>query len=111
MAETVLESLKGVNAYPVPFRTLSEIAKRRGISLTDETTQESLKGKAYNLAEADILLWLSLAPNITQGGQSFSFTDEQRTRFRNRANVLYDEFAADEAGTPTNTYGYKGSRL
>lgn len=111
MAATVLECLKGVNAYPVPLRTLSEIAERRGISLTDETTHENLKGKAYNLAVADILLWLSLAPDIAQGGQSFSFTDEQRTQFRNRANALFEEFAADEAGTPKPTYGYKGSRL
>lgn len=108
---TVLEALKGVNAYPVPLRTLTEIAERRGISLTDETTQESLKGKAHNLAVADLLLWLSLAPNITQGGQSFSFTDEQRTQFRNRANALFDEFAEDDAGTPKPIYGYKGNRL
>lgn len=111
MAATVLESLKGVNAYPVPLRTLTEIAERRGISLTGEATQECLKGKAYNLAVADLLLWLSLAPNVTQGGQSFSFTDEQRMQFRNRANALFDEFAADEAGTPKPIYGYKGSRL
>lgn len=108
---TVLEALKGVNAYPVPLRTIVEIAERRGLPLTEETTQESLKGKAHNLAVADLLLWLAFAPNITQGGQSYSFTDEQRMQFRNRANALYDEFAEDEAGTPKPIYGYKGSRL
>ncbi len=108
---TVLEALKGVSAYPVPLRTLTEIAERRGVSLTDAATRESLKGKAHSLAVADLLLWLSLAPNVTQGGQSYSFTDEQRTQFRNRANALFEEFAADDAGTPKPTYGYKGSRL
>lgn len=108
---TILEALKGVNAYPVPLRTLAEIAERRGIPLTGEATQESLKGKAYNLALADLLLWLSLAPDISQGGQSFSFTDDQRAQIRSRALALFDEFAADEAGTPKPTYGYKGSRL
>lgn len=110
--ETVLESLKGVNAYPVPLRTLLEISERWNIPLTDEATQEVLKGKAYNLAVADLLLWLSLAPNITQGGQSYSFTDEQRTQFRNRSNSLYKDFGAEnETGASKPIYGYKGSRL
>ena len=108
--ETILESLKGVNAYPVPLRTLVEIAERRGLSLTSEATQADLRGKNYKLATADLLLWLSLAPNISQGGQSYSFTDEQRQQFRNRANALFDEFG-EETSSVQPTYGYKGSRL
>lgn len=110
--ETVLEALKGVNAYPVPLRTLKSIADKRGLSLTTEATREIQKSKEYNLAVADLLLWLSIAPDISQGGQSYSFTDEQRREFRNRANSLYDDFgASDEPGTPKSIYGYKGSRL
>jgi hypothetical protein len=108
--ETILESLKSVNAYPVPLRTLVEIAERRGLSLTSEATQAELRGKNYKLATADLLLWLSLAPNISQGGQSYSFTDEQRQQFRNRANALFDEFG-EETSSVQPTYGYKGSRL
>lgn len=108
--ETILESLKSLNAYPVPLRTLVEIAERRGLSLTSEATQADLRGKNYKLATADLLLWLSLAPNISQGGQSYSFTDEQRQQFRNRANALFDEFG-EETSSVQPTYGYKGSRL
>ena len=110
--ETVLEALKGVNAYPVPLRTLTAIADKRGLSLTTEATQEVQKSKEYNLAVADLRMWLSIAPDVSQGGQSYSFTDEQRKQFRNRANSLYDDFgASDETGTPKPIYGYKGSRL
>ena len=108
--KTILESLKSVNAYPVPLRTIVEIAERRGLSLTSEATQAVLRGKDYKLATADLLLWLSLAPNISQGGQSYSFTDEQRQQFRNRANALFDEFG-EETSSVQPTYGYKGSRL
>lgn len=107
---TVLETLKGVSAYPVPLRTLVETAELRGLSLEEAATQEIMVGKAYKLAKADILLWLSLAPNITQGGQSFSFTDEQRQQFRNQAKALYDECGEVSAATKP-IYGYKGSRL
>lgn len=108
--ETILESLKSVNAYPVPLRTLVEISERRGLSLTSEAAQADLRGKNYKLATADLLLWLSLAPNISQGGQSYSFTDEQRQQFRNMANALFDEFG-EETSSVQPTYGYKGSRL
>ena len=107
---TVLDALKGVNAYPIPLRTLVETVEGRGLSLTQETTKDFLKGKDFNLAVADLLLWLSLAPNITQGGQSYSFTDEQRQQLRNRANALYAEFEPENAAQKP-IYGYKGSRL
>ena len=108
MATTVLESLRGVNAYPIPLRAVSEIAERRGVTLDETATTEVLNGREYNLAVADILIWLSLAPNVSQGGQTYSFTDGQREQLRNRANALYDEFSEASKGV---VYGYKGSRL
>lgn len=107
---TILETLKGVSAYPIPLRTLVETAEKRGVALTDAATQEALVSKAYKLAKADLLLWLSLAPNIGQGGQSFSFTDEQRQQFRNQAKALYDE-CGEVSAVSKPIYGYKGSRL
>lgn len=107
---TVLETLKGVSAYPVPLRTLVETAELRGLTLEEAATQDIMVGKAYKLAKADLLLWLAFAPNITQGGQSYSFTDEQRQQFRNQAKALYDECGEVSAATKP-IYGYKGSRL
>lgn len=107
---TVQESLKGVNAYPVPLRTLVEIAEARGLSLTADATKEVLDGEAYNLAVADLLLWISLAPNISQGGQSYSFSEDQRTQLRNQAKALYSKYGDDGVASKP-IYGYKGSRL
>lgn len=107
---TVQESLKSVNAYPVPLRTLVEVAEARGLSLTEDATKEVLDSEAYNLAVADLLLWLSIAPNISQGGQSYSFSEEQRTQLRNRANALFAKYGDDGAASKP-IYGYKGSRL
>ena len=108
---TLLDSLKGVNAYPVPLRTLDEVATRRGVTLTDETTKEKLQSREYNLAKADLMLWVSFAPNVSQGGQSYSFSEEQRKQLKKAAYALYDEFEEDEADKPKATFGYKGSRL
>lgn len=110
MAQTYLDALKSVNAYPIPLRTLVETAERRNISLTAKTTQESMLNKDYRLAKADLLLWLSLAPNISQGGQSFSFTDEERKQMRRQAQDIYNELEP-QTNAGCVTFGYKGDRL
>lgn len=107
----VIDELKGLNSYPIPLRTLVKTAEERGLNLDTETTADILNGKAYNLASADIFLWLSFAPNISQGGQSYSFTDEQRTQFRNHAKALYKDYDDDSGSANKPIYGYKGSRL
>lgn len=108
---TILDAIKSVTLYPLPSRTIEQIAVRMGCALNDEATQERLTGTAYNLAKADVLKWLASAPNVSQGGQSYSFTEEQRQQFRNEANALYREFGADDSATAKPIYGYKGSRL
>lgn len=110
MAQMTIEALKSINAYPIPLRTLMETSERRDLSLTAEATQEVLQSKAYRLAEADLLLWLSIAPDISQGGQSFSFTDEQRKDFKRQAQGIYDILEPSQNARRV-TYGYKGSRL
>lgn len=109
---TILEALKGVSAYPVPLRTIDAFALDRGLTLADEASQAVVRGAAYNLAVADIYLWLVTAPDISQGGQSYSFTDEQRAAYRRRAYTLYNAWGDEGGGNvPKATFGYKGSRL
>lgn len=107
---TLLSSLKGINAYPVPLRTLEEIAAGRGLDLNGEATLEVLRSKDYRLAKADILMWLANAPNISQGGQSYSFSEEQRAYFRRRADALYAECEEEESLSKPK-FGYKGKYL
>ena len=67
---TLLSSLQAINAYPVPQSFFEATAASRGLDLKAEITQEALNSKAYRLARADVLMWLSEAPNVSQGGQS-----------------------------------------
>lgn len=106
---TTLDALKGVNSYPIPLRTLQEVSERRGLSLDEEATIDVLQSTAYNLALAELMMWLSYAPSISQGGQSYSFTDDQRLQFRNRASELRDMYGETPRGNAR--FGYKGSRL
>jgi hypothetical protein len=105
----VVESLQGINAYPVPGQALLTITAKRGLDPQAEATQAVLTGSAFNLARADVLWWLSMAPNVSQGGQSYSFTEEDRRRMRREAEALWDELGDD--GGMKAQYGYKGDTL
>lgn len=105
---TILESLQGINDYPTKVAKLTTIATQRGLTLTDTVTAEILSSDAYKLATADVYAYLAIAPNISQGGVSISFSETQRKSFLSIANSLYAE--CDET-TNNVTYGYKGSLL
>lgn len=106
---TIYDSLQGINAYPVPDRTLVTIATKRGLEPETVVTATILNSDAYMLAHADVLFWLSMAPNVTQGGQSYSFTYEQREEMRGQAMDTYKDLDPDNA--PKTRYGYKGDTL
>lgn len=107
--QTIAESLRSISAYPIPPRTLEAVAASRGVDLCEEAYGAVTRSSSYRLCEADLLMWLSAAPDLSQGGQTYSFTDAQRTNMRSRAQKLYD--ALDPLGAPKVTYGYKGSQL
>lgn len=109
--ENVIDILRGINAYPIPVKEIIGACEYRGLSYYDDATSEIMSGKAFNLVKADLLLWLSISPDISQGGQSYSFTDEQRRVMRNQAQALYAEFEPDGSAVQKPIYGYKGSRL
>lgn len=106
----ILDALKGINAYPVPLRAFNEIAEGRGLDLDGDTSLNVLKSKDYRLAKADVLMWLADAPNISQGGQSYTFSEEQRANFRRCADTLYAECEEEESLSKPK-FGYKGKNL
>lgn len=107
MAPTIETGLRGINAYPIHQTVLESACVRRGLQLDAELTSQVMQSKAYNLALADLYMWLADAPDVSQGGQSFTLDAEQRKAMRNKAASIYMEFH-DGAAT---VYGYKGNRL
>lgn len=112
---TILETLKqGVSNYPVPMATLQGVALVRGINLVSDATVEILLSKEYRLAEADVRLWVSTAPNVSQAGITFDVLATTRDMIKRQANAVYREFGDSkyeaEGGAKTR-YGYKGKKL
>lgn len=106
----VLQSLKSLSGYPIPLATIQDVADEVGISIDAETTRELRGGKEFKRAKARVYLYLSKAPNVSQGGINYSFSDEDRRRFRQEAESILDEIGDNADGLGV-TYGYKGEDL
>lgn len=95
----MVEYLQSITRYPVPRATIDEIAGRRGDN--------------KELGRADLLVWLSTQPNVSQGGQSYSFTSEERRAMRSEARRIYkaeDDPRLEGVGSEVS-YGYRGEWL
>lgn len=103
----IVELLRGLSSYPVPQAAIDTILFNRGIHPTEEVYIEGDQTK-YNQARADLYMWLANAPDVSQGGQTYSFTNEQRAAFRRKAAMLYDSGSAKEQSN-RKIFGYKGS--
>lgn len=109
---TTLDSLLSFSAYPIPMRTIETIALKRGLGLDWDVDADMLASYSYRLAQADLYMWLYGAPNISQGGQSYSLTADQRELWRKKALATYEELNAEpELSVYRNKYGYMGAKL
>lgn len=99
---TIIDSLKCISSYPIPQRTIVDALVGRGLAPDAEVDETVLNSKAYKSAVADLYCWLAVAPNISQGGQSYSFTNDERAEFRNRARGISGKSVR---------HGYKGDKL
>lgn len=109
---TVLTSLQGLSAYPVPKTAIEAMADGRGLTLDGEYSPEVAKSKEYRLTMADYYMWLVVAPSISQGGISYSFTAAEKNIFLKKAAAIFKELdpeSLDAYGIVT--YGYRGSSL
>ena len=105
---TLSEYLRGLTNYPVSEEALQSILSRRGLDGKSTTTDDKL----LCLVTAGVYRWLSTAPDISQGGQSYSLSDNIRESYRRRANGLYRAGGEPESVLEEHPrYGYKGERL
>lgn len=110
---TIINSLRSVTNFPLPQAALDAIIARRGLDGGGDLTAEAAESRAYRLATADIYRWVSLAANISQGGQSYSLASEDKKRLIASANSIYRQYGEEDMAIKDTlvNYGYKGSRL
>lgn len=104
---TISKSLKSLSSYPIPSATIEEVAEGLGLNPSDEVTPGIRNSNNYKLAKAGIYDFLSEAPNISQAGISYSFSNGERKRFKAKADSIRNELDYNNQ----DTYGYQGEDL
>lgn len=105
----ISQSLRSLSAYPIPSATLQDIAEGAGMSADYELTPELRLSNEFRRAQAGVYLFLSEAPNVTQNGISYSFSDDDRRRFKTRAENILDELG--DTTISGVSFGYQGEEL
>lgn len=101
---TITDSLKALSGYPIPADLIQNAIEESGLT-DEECTLEVRRSNEYKSAKAKIYRFLEVAPNVSQGGISYSFSDEARKRYKRMADDLLAEIGEDGGGVE---YGYQG---
>lgn len=103
---TVAESLRSLTNYPIPERTIERAALYWGMDPALVIDSRVMSGNNFKCAEADIYDFLSTAPNVSEGGVSFSLSEKERHSFKLKAEAI----RVSQSGSKPK-YGYQGEML
>ncbi|MFA5849945.1 MAG: hypothetical protein WC833_08680 [Bacteroidales bacterium] len=110
--DTIYDALKSITSYPVPALTIRMICRVRGLDTNAEFTTETYNTKSYQLALADLMMWISKAPNVSENDVDFNMLVTDREVMRAKAQTIYRDWgdSAYQAESKVK-YGYKGDSL
>lgn len=86
---TILEALKSTVNYLVNDNQANLILIKRGLTGTATIDQTVATGKAFELAQADLLAFLVSAINVSEGGYSISLSE--KALIQKQASGIYSK--------------------
>lgn len=92
----VLQSLQSVNLYPIPQATIDRIAIETGLNAQATMTAAIAQSSGYKRALAKVYLFLAEAPNVSEAGANYNFTDEMRKDLLRKAGALLEELGDED---------------
>lgn len=108
---TILQSLQCLSAYPIPVGVIADILLSCGLYSEDNFNTEVIESKSYIMAKSKLYDYLFTAPNVSENGISFSFSESQREYFKSMSLMLKRK-AGEEASLANGVvFGYKGEDL
>jgi hypothetical protein len=103
---TVETALRSISNYPITSSVISNIADEAGIDANGVANQEMRRSSGFLHAKALVYEYLAQAPNISQGGISYSFSQDERKVFSTKSSMLKKQAGIEEAAEIG--YGYVG---
>ncbi len=85
-----------MSSYPIPASTIENIIDEAGLDAEADITKEIRASDEFKRAKALAYAFLAEAPNVTQGGISYAFSEDERSRFQKKSSNLLAELGEDE---------------
>nr|WP_308570821.1 hypothetical protein [uncultured Prevotella sp.] len=101
----IFEALRALSSYPVPPFVVNNITDEQGLNPGDDITPAIRQTAAFTKAKAAVYYFLADAPNISQGGVTYSFSEDERSRMKSKADAMLNGIGASG---DSGTYGYIG---
>ena len=101
------QALMYLSNYPIPLPVIENIMNEQGLDVaTSDADADTRTSVAFKRCKAYVYLFLSKAPNVTQGGITYSFGQKEREGFARMANgILHDLGDTTEAEIEVGYYG------
>jgi len=87
---TIEQAIRNSFSFPINGDLVETIAIERGLTPGEVFDREVSLSKEFRLTKADIICRTLLAPNVSEGGVSISWSD--RRLFLGMANAVYSEY-------------------
>ena len=107
---TIQEVLLSMSSYPMSPEVIRLRCMERGLHPDEDFRGGLATRREYQLLKADVLVYLSEVPNVTQEGVSFSILETTRQQMAKEAERIYRKYG-DPNAPKKPRYGYKGSLL
>lgn len=106
---TILEALTSLNSFPIPINAMEKACVDRGLTSSEDYTALIGISEAYELATADIYMWLYGQPSLVEQEVGINQLLEVKKGFLAFANRIYAKYNDDKFSG--NTYGYIGENF
>lgn len=93
---TISQTLASISTYPIPAASIEVIGTVRGLTVSGTADSAVLTSQAYELAKADLYMWLYTAPDLKE--LDSAVTQADRAAYLRAANVIYAKY-----GDPANS--------
>lgn len=101
----IIQSLRSISLYPINPATVENIVEECELDGEADATTDVRKSVGYRRAKALVFQYLADAPQVTEAGATYNFTDAQRENYRLRASQLFNEIGEE---VPEIECGYYG---
>lgn len=103
---TIADSLRAISLYPINPLTVENIAEECGLDANAPADAVVRTSIPYRRARAKVYQYLAEAPNVSEAGANYSFSDAERENFKRKAQSILDEVGDSESAV--DVVGYIG---